>query len=409
MGKQSSRIVKLNSDHKDISNNGVSHFQLWHNGELLWEKLADEEEDRDYDFALTAKPSGLSARPANFQIKGNVTIDWGDGTIQNVNASYLTKVQRVYSSSGSYVVKISGNIEDMSFKYSQGIYSIDTPFPATMSAKTDFSEMFYTATDTVNSTAYDSTYRGGFAKNLFKNCVNAVNFTKCFYGIKNLTLPTRLFWNCKKAETFDYCFQNCTFLTELPSDVFKYCTNAKSFVGTFDSSTVIMPRGIFNYCLLAQDFTSCFYNADITGDAVYTSGYTETSKPLDYLSDMFSGLANVTSFKQCFYYAKVYGGYDEAGTTRYGAIIGEDFFSGCVLAADFESCFGHSNGIVGVSTDVFDDCTNAKKFANAFFDCTSIQSNVPALWERGNVESFASCYNGCTNAQNYADIPDAWK
>lgn len=405
MGKQSSRIVKLNSDHKDISNNGVSHFQLWHNGELLWEKLPSV---LDYDFALTAKPIGLSARPANFQIKGNVTIDWGDGTIQNVNASSLTKVQRVYSSSGLYVIKISGNIEDMSFKYSQGIYSIDTPFPATMSAKTDFSEMFYTATDTVNSTAYDSTYRGGFAKNLFKNCVNAVNFTKCFYGIKDLTLPTRLFWNCKKAETFDYCFQSCTFAEALPDDIFEYTNNAKTFIGAFESSEVIVPQRMFANCAYATDFTECFGNAKVISDAQYPSNYSETNKPMDYLNNMFSGLTNAVSFKRCFYFAEVRGGYTNEGYTAQ-AFIGDDFFSNCTSVETFEGCFSHSTGIKGISEELFDDCQNVDSFANTFFSCTSIISNVPALWERNNVESYAGCYDGCTNAQNYADIPDAWK
>lgn len=404
MGKQSSRIVKLNSDHKDISNNGVSHFQLWHNGELLWEKLADEEEDRDYDFALTAKPSGLSARPANFQIKGNVTIDWGDGTIQNVNASYLTKVQRVYSSSGLYVIKISGNIEDMSFYNSQGIYSINTPFPGTMKDKTDFTEMFYTDANDI----YHSTYAGGFPKKLFSNMVNATNFTKCFCGVKDLALPKELFKNCKKAETFDYCFQSCTFAEELPSDIFEYSINAKTFIGTFYNSVLIVPQNMFTNCLLATDFTECFSGAEITSSVVYPIDY-YSNKPVDYLDNMFYGLANVVSFARCFDYANLHGGFIEGTSTLSWAILGDNFFGGCVLAENFEWCFHESTGIKNVSEKLFDDCTHANNFLSTFFDCTEIESNVPELWERDNVETFSGCYSGCTNAQNYADIPDAWK
>lgn len=401
MGKQSSRIVKLNSDHKDISKSGIGHFQLWHNGELLWEKLPSV---LDYDFSLTAKV-GSSTHPANFLIKGNVEIVWGDGTTQKVNNTALTKVQHVFASGGEYTVKMKGSIEDISFYNSQGIYSINTPFPETMKDKTDFTEMFYT--DTYDT--YYSTYAGGFPQNLFSNMVNATNFTKCFYGVKDLTLPKEFLKNCKEAETFDYCFQNCTFLSELPSDIFKYSTKAKTFIGTFYNSVLTVPQNMFANCLLATDFTDCFRNAEITSNVVYQSNYSYDNKPVDYLDNMFQGLANVVSFTRCFYYAKLHGGFIEGTSTLSAAILGDDFFGGCVLAEDFERCFQKAEGIKIVSANLFDDCTHAKKFLSTFFNCASIESNVPALWERDNVESYAGCYSGCTNAQNYADIPDAWK
>lgn len=401
MGKQSSRIVKLNRDHKDFSNNGVGHFQLWHNGELLWEKLPTV---LDCDFSFTARPEGTFSRPANFYIKGSAEIDWGDGTTQNVNKTTLSQVQHIYDSSEKYIVKINGNIEDMSFYNSQGIYSINTPFPETMKDKTDFTEMFYTDTSNI----YHSTYAGGFPKNLFSNMVNATNFTKCFCGVKDLALPKELFKSCEKAEAFDYCFQNCTFAKELPSDIFKYSTNAKTFIGTFYNSVLIVPQNMFTNCLLATDFTDCFRNAEITSSVVYPIDY-YSNKPVDYLDNMFYGLANVVSFTRCFYYAKLHGGFIEGTSTLSAAILGDDFFGGCVLAESFERCFGKSTGIKFVSEKLFDDCTHAKKFLSAFSDCTGIEGNVPELWERDDVETFAGCYSGCTNAQNYADIPDAWK
>jgi hypothetical protein len=159
---------------------------------------------------------------------------------------------------------------------------------------------------------------------------------------------------------------------------------------------------------VATDFTDCFRNAEITSSVAYPIDY-YSNKPVDYLDNMFYGLANVVSFTRCFYYAKLHGGFIEGTSTLSAAILGENFFGGCVLAESFERCFEKSTGIKFVSEKLFDDCTHAKKFLSAFFDCAGIEGNVPELWERDDVETFAGCYEGCTNAQNYADIPEAWK
>ena len=48
-------------------------------------------------------------------------------------------------------------------------------------------------------------------------------------------------------------------------------------------------------------------------------------------------------------------------------------------------------------------------FSRTFYGCTGIISNVPDLWNYYNSAYGQYCFRNCTNAANYASIPNEWK
>lgn len=80
--------------------------------------------------------------------------------------------------------------------------------------------------------------------------------------------------------------------------------------------------------------------------------------------------------------------------------------------AGFSNTFWKCTSLASIPAGLFDNCPNVTNFNNTFDDCTAIASDVPELWDTAkwpNVTNHLACFSGCTNAANYADIPEGWK
>lgn len=86
----------------------------------------------------------------------------------------------------------------------------------------------------------------------------------------------------------------------------------------------------------------------------------------------------------------------------------------------FVDTFYQCTNIEYVPADLFDICTPAGStnvmFASCFYNCNGITSSVPELWNKGYTpppewafHAFDNCFYGCTNADNWEDIPSPWR
>lgn len=86
----------------------------------------------------------------------------------------------------------------------------------------------------------------------------------------------------------------------------------------------------------------------------------------------------------------------------------------------FVDTFYQCTNIEYVPADLFDICTPAGStnvmFASCFYNCNGITSSVPELWNKGYTpprewafHAFDDCFYGCTNADNWEDIPSPWR
>lgn len=347
MGRQSARIVRKGIDHKDIVGGKFNHIQLWHKGELVWEKLPDS----GYQgFKISTSVPMYSYKSCSFYIAGNFTVDWGDGTVEEKAISELTLVTHTYPyqrTATIYTATFNGNITDISFRACENMYEILTPLPPSLSEKTDFTAMF----------AYIDT---------------------------GLRIPNDLFMYCTNAQNFNSCFYNSTIRDSegkaaIPEGLFEHNINAMSFVSCFaNSQFAVIPGGLFKNKTLATDFGNCFY------------GMPATKIP----ADLFENCVSAKSLTGCFSFGKYYE-------------IPEGLFDDMPYLESVKQCFMQCASIQSVPYTLFDNNDNLEDVYRAFYNCKSITSKIPPLWERvwEDDTKYKGCYYNCISAENYGDIP----
>ena len=101
-------------------------------------------------------------------------------------------------------------------------------------------------TSEVMSKFVDVPYSNGSPKiekipeDLFKNCINAKDFSEIFVGCKKIKeIPENLFKYNVNATNFNWVFYNCTGLTSIPEGLFENNVNVKNIRGAFMDCTGI--------------------------------------------------------------------------------------------------------------------------------------------------------------------------
>jgi len=198
------------------------------------------------------------------------------------------------------------------------------------------------------------------------------------------TLPQDLFRYNTEVTTFYYCFNHCSSLTSIPQDLFKYNTKVTNFRGCFYSCTSLtsIPENLFKYNTDVTSFMDCFYNCTSL-----------TSIP----QDLFKYNTNVTTFEACFRQCTSI------------TLIPEDLFKYNTDATNFSYCFYYSSNITTIPQNLFKYNTKITTLFDCFSKCTNVTSAVPELWVSHPDVDSRHCFEGCTSASNYADIPSGWK
>ncbi|HOG41116.1 MAG TPA: leucine-rich repeat protein [Bacteroidales bacterium] len=321
---------------------------------------------------LTLYQRAASNSPAN------LTIDWGDGsgyrTFNQGDPIGETIDTHNYVNAGDYTVTIYSNNPNYSskqipqitfYKYSsvnQLLTAVVTPFPNMGADATSFEECFYQCTQLTTIPA-----------DLFRYNTQATSFRKCFIFCNGLTsIPSGLFSYNTAATNFNSCFYGCTGLSSIPAELFNNNTQTIDFRSCFANCTGLtaIPANLFTSNDQAQIFENCFNGC--TGLTAIPMG-------------LFDNNLAATSFHGCF-----------AGCTGLTAIP-ENLFQYNTQAKHFLWSFGGCTGLTAIPAGLFSTNTNAINFLGCFINCAGLTA-VPADLFRYNVEAtnFSNCFYNCT-------------
>ena len=271
----------------------------------------------------------------------NCTVDWGDGSALSTVTAY-NDVNRIhtYAANGTYTVEICGTCEGWSFNNTGDILKIVA--------------VVYWGD------------AGGF--NGFKYLAGG------FYGCSNLTsLGTGVILPSGTGiltDGFVYTFYNCTSLTSIPTDLFRYNTavSTSGFFRTFSNCTSLtsIPTDLFRY------------NTAVSSSAFYQTFYyctSLTSIPTDLFR--YNTAVSTSGFIDTFYYC--------ISLTS----IPTDLFRYNTLCTSFNSCFSNCVKLQVLSNIFYEPGEETTRFLNLTVDFTSVfyrtsfsgvQGVAPNLW-----------------------------
>lgn len=194
----------------------------------------------------------------------NATVFWGDGTSSQVTGHNINNV-KTYSTAGTYDIEIKGTFDSIYFN-STGSMSLVKKIlswgGSDFQGFTTMDNAFYGCTN-LNELAI-----GGIKG---KNGSSITGFYSTFFDCSALTtLPADLFKYNTEVTNFSYTFFNCSSLTSLPTDLFRYNTKVISFSYTFRHCPKLQLRSdIFgatpNFGTRIMNFSNCFNRTSFTG------------------------------------------------------------------------------------------------------------------------------------------------
>lgn len=316
-----------------------------------------------------------SAGDYTLQVSGGETFDveWGDGSERETLVANGNKTHE-YTDAGEYTVSVYANNLDITFKDDTKL----TKLLSTLPKRSDTS-----LKDVFNGCSNLSSVSG----NIFDNAEQIADFGYAFKGCVSLnSIPATLFKACVNANSFNHIFNGCTGLTALPEELFSTCTSAMIFASAFTGCTGLseIPTNLFSEN--SQAFT---FNAVFSG-----------CKNIEEIPEgLFRNCSNVDSFSSAF------------GNCSNLTVIPDELFSNCTKVTNFSGAFASCRSLTAIPTGLFDSTKNTVlNFSSVFGGCTEIESTVPELWNtHTKVTNSSYAFMSCTKAENYEDIPSAWK
>jgi hypothetical protein len=176
-----------------------------------------------------------------FSASPNITIDWGDGTVETFTTAGVKT--RTYASASFYTIKISGSFGGLKL----GSTSAEKARVQSTSIIPNIPGLTY----------LQETFAGCFnlqeiPANLFINNLNINQFDSCFAGTSITNIPTGLFDQQLSAYTCEGCFAGCTSLVSVPDGLFDdiISTTSEGYTNFIDcfrfcTSLSIIPANLF--------------------------------------------------------------------------------------------------------------------------------------------------------------------
>lgn len=365
--------------------------------------------------------SGMSDSAGTYDAE----VDWGDGTIETITV--WSDFSHTYATAGTYQIKIKGTY---------------TQFNDILSA-TNFKTVIRKIInwgDTGLTTLAQAFYQSGLNE-IISPIIHTSNlvtnsFENTFAGCQLTYLPEGLLSYVVHKDDYIYTFSDNSSLTSLPINLFGYQPQCTKISDTFVRCGLIslptdllsgMPNlielgyGTFSENPLTSIPQNLFANNPklTTVDGLWYACTSLTSIPeklfannplLDYASDLWDG-TGVTDIPGGLFDNNPL--LTNVSYNWYGAPITalpSGLFDNNPLLISIRSMCQACTSLTDVPIDLFDNNTALNDARNAFNGCSAITSNVPVLWAAPfSVTNFTGCYTDCTNAANYADIPNNWK
>lgn len=383
----------------------------------------------DFDafiIGLNVASKDLRARlPFDKAVK--VTIDWGDGTIdENVTDPYPT---HTYTDADYYVVSVKGSV------------------PSINSSNVNLTS--YNQTDQINEiinwgrtglTSMSNAFRG--CDKLERICTdqteafaNVTTFYYAFYGCTSMeAVPAGLFDSARIATDFGYVFYNCKLVTRLPEGLFKNCAKLSIMNSAFYSTSLEeVDEDLFASNAELTDCSAMFATTRLvtvpeklfynnpkinTFNALFNNTKTFTTVP----AKLFEKNPEVTTFRMTFAATSLTGpvpqglfannpkcnNFQQTFSSTLITSVPEDIFAGCDKVTTFRTCFSGCTELESIPGNLF---TNSGAFATVtttafemiFQNCKKL-TDIPAGLFDGftKVTSFSNAFNGC---ERIATVP----
>lgn len=263
-----------------------------------------------YEVDITLNGNHTTEYSSIYAIAGNgdISIDWGDGSaptrLTNPTAATARHMYR-RADGDRFIVTIIGELTFCRFPPDQGtsprrpnITRVLTPFPKSMSARSDFNSVFTNQWNLIST-----------PENLFQYCHNVETLANAFYWCFAYKIPARLLERQFLLQNMAWCF-----------------AGAGQNLDRID-----IPEDLFDDCALITDFSRCWYEIDYTSSTAPAMPH-----PPKYIpGDLFDPCVNVETFDSCFSNSKgVQGNVPELWISHPNA-DGNSCFMGCERATNY--------------------------------------------------------------------------
>ena len=313
----------------------------------------------------------------------NFTVDYGDGTVEEITSFDDEDRNHTYSTAGTYDVKITGMCEGWSF-YNVGDSAsnltqikqwgvikakhidlgnctnlsgqIPTPVKNSFTTVESFRLLFYNCTN-LNSQ---------IPENLFYNATNVITLRNAF-NLSGVTgnIPENLLSYCTKVENIAFLFDKSNITGTIPENLFINCSNLKSVIGLFQETSIsgVIPGKLFYNCpnitSAAQIFRGCI-------------GLTGTIP-----DNLFVNNPNMASFYATF-----------SGCTGLTGVIPENLFINQTQINNIDSCFMNCTGLSDSQIRIVSqNLTETNHF------CEGVNAKITVYIPRGIENPFTSTSN----------------
>ena len=270
----------------------------------------------------------------------NFTVDYGDGTVEEITSFNDEDIYHTYQTAGTYDVKINGLCEGWSF-YNVGDSASNLTqikqWGVTQAKHIDFG---------------NCTNLSGQIPTPVKNSFTTVeSFRLLFYNCTNLNsqIPENLFYNATNVITLRNAFNINGITGSIPENLLSYCTKVENIDYLFDKSNITgsIPEGLFNNCSNLKYADGVFRMTAVTGEIpeklfynchnlITINAFFEDCINLirNIPENLLINCPNITSVKFLF-----------QGCTALTGSIPENLFINQTQLEDLNSCFRYCEGL----------------------------------------------------------------
>ena len=313
----------------------------------------------------------------------NFQVNWGDGSpVSNITSYDDDNRVHTYAAAGTYIVTMVGTCEWFAFNNAGDKTKITQliGFTGDMGFKI---LNFYGCSNLTSIVGLGQMAALTTADNIFHNCSSLS------------VIPTDCFRYATSVIGFLWAFANTT-LTTLPTDCFRYNTLVTSFARAFyNCYLTTIPTDCFRYNILVTNFSYAFYYCSLT--TIPTDCFKYNTLVTDF-SCIFCGCYNLTTIPaDCFRYNILVTTFSFAFQNAAIIAIPTDCFKYNILVTDFSFAF-QNTGLTSIPTDCFRYNTLVTYFDSLFVGCSSLTS-IPTDCFRYNtlVIDFSHIFLNCSN------------
>lgn len=363
---------------------------------LIWQ-LADYDDDALVFSVKASEYTGSGASYSNMvylPLRGevNVTVDWGDGNVEEVSRTVSganTYINHTYSSSGVYYVSVSGSAEQINGQpVNRNVAgAITGVIQWGRLGVTSLSYAFNNNTSLVSVPSPDP--------EAFRNVTSA---SRMFYGCSSLTsVPEDLLSSAAGLDDVSSMFSGCSSIETVPgnmfasnpavtaaSSLFADCSSLKSVPDGILSNMPALENvsGIFNGCVSLTEVPADLFasNPEITN---MSSAFTECSSIRSFPAGLLRNQSKVTNVGTMF---------AECSALE---TVPEGFLDALTEVTNMPNLFRNCSSLRSLPSGIFDRLSKVTSVSSMFQGCTSL-SEFPSLKGLTSLVNVSSLWRDCT-------------